>query len=76
VTIRGAHIAVTGSDSDNTFSLSEIASLSRDQLVERLLHFEGDCPLDFTAAFLAQKSTDRLRHILIAAYKYGGKHSR
>jgi hypothetical protein len=67
---------VTGSDSDDTFSLSQIAALSRDQLVERLLHFEGDCPLDFTAEFLAQKSTDRLRHILIAAYKYAGKRGR
>jgi len=54
-------------------NLSEIASLTREQLVDRLLNFDGRCRLDFTDGFLSQKSTERLRHILIAAYRYAAK---
>ena len=53
-------------------NLSEIASLSREALIDRLLHFHGACPLDFSEGFLARKSTDQLRHILIAACKFAG----
>jgi len=54
-------------------NLAEIASLSREELVRRLLTFQGDFRLDFTETFLAFKSTDELRHILIAACKHAAK---
>jgi len=54
-------------------SLAEIASLSREELVLRLMTFDGRFHFDFTEAFLAQKSTDQLRHILIAACKHAAK---
>jgi hypothetical protein len=50
-------------------SLTEVASMSRDQLVDRLLHFHGSIHLDFCSSFLDSKSTEQLRHILIAASK-------
>jgi len=56
-----------------TLQLSEIAALSREELVARLLRFEGRCTLDFTAEYLAQKSEDQLRHILVAACKHNGR---
>ena len=54
-------------------SLTEVASLSRDELIDRLLHFRGCCQLDFTESFLASKSTDSLRHILMAACQHVGQ---
>lgn len=54
-------------------SLTEVALLSREQLVDRLLHFRGSCQLDFTESFLATKSTDKLRHILVAACQHAGQ---
>jgi hypothetical protein len=54
-------------------SLTEVASLSREELIDRLLHFSGCCHLDFTESFLASKSTDSLRHILVAACQHVGK---
>ena len=51
-------------------SLSELASLDREELISRLLNFDGKCRLDFSEGFLAAKSTDRLRHILLAAYQH------
>jgi hypothetical protein len=54
--------------------LSEIASLSREEIIERLLHFQGQCHLDFTPEYLALKSDDQLRHILVAACKHNGRH--
>ena len=54
-------------------NLAEIASLGREELVKRLLSFQGDFRLDFTETFLALKSTDELRHILIAACKHAAK---
>ena len=54
-------------------TLSDIASLDRQALIDRLLHFDGQCRLDFTESFLTSKSTDRLRHILLAALKYAAK---
>ena len=53
--------------------LSEIATLPRGALIERLLHFQGQCVLDFTPEYLAQKSDDQLRHILVAACKHNGR---
>jgi len=61
------------SESRDAPDLSEIASLSRDELIDRLLHFKGACPLDFTPDFLARKTVSQLRHILVAAYKFAAK---
>ncbi len=54
-------------------SMAEIAGLTRDELIERLLRFKAEFPLDFTDSFLSRKSTDQLRHILIAACKQARK---
>lgn len=42
------------------------AALDRETLIERLAHFEGDFPVDFTVEFLESLSVDRLRHIFLA----------
>jgi len=44
-----------------------LASLSRDQLKQRIRNFKGPFKLDFTDEYLDKLSTDRLRHILLAA---------
>ena len=54
-------------------SLTEIASMTREQLMDHLLHFKGKVHLDFTEGFLTPKSTARLRHLLVAASKVTGK---
>lgn len=43
-----------------------IHTMDREQCIEELLHFRG-IPLDFNAAYLSQMSSDRLRHVLLAA---------
>ncbi|NIA20869.1 MAG: hypothetical protein GWP05_02625 [Anaerolineaceae bacterium] len=50
--------------------LVEIASLSREELMERLLHFHGKFAFDFRENYLKRKTTAQLRHILMAAYKH------
>jgi len=50
--------------------LVEIACLSRDQLMDRLLHFPGKFAFDFRENYLERKTTAQLRHILLAAYKH------
>ncbi|MBN1124988.1 MAG: hypothetical protein JXA82_08270 [Sedimentisphaerales bacterium] len=47
--------------------VSMIATLSKSQVKDRLLHFQGRPRLDFTESYLDGLSTDRLRHILLAA---------
>jgi hypothetical protein len=59
---------------DCAVDLAAIAALGRDQIIDRLTHFDGRCPLDFSEGFLAHKSTSRLRHILIAACKHVAKY--
>lgn len=46
---------------------SKIASMSKREVIRRLLHFDGGIKLDFTSDYLEKLSTDRLRHILLAA---------
>lgn len=46
---------------------SYIMSLSKNELKDRLLHFEGPIKLDFTSEYLTGLTIDRLRHILLAA---------
>jgi hypothetical protein len=45
----------------------QIAGMSRRQLIDRLLHFDGRLKLDFTEPYLDTLSDERLRHILLAA---------
>jgi hypothetical protein len=44
-----------------------IASLNKGQLKSRIRNFKGRFKLDFTEDYLNKLSTDRLRHILLAA---------
>ena len=44
-----------------------VAEMSREQIEQELLHFNGRFELDFTEDFLEQLSEDRLRHILLSA---------
>lgn len=52
---------------------AQVASLSRRELKDRLLHFKGRLRLDFTEACLDSFSDDKLRHLLLAVYltEYG-----
>ena len=47
--------------------VSAIASLNKSEVKKRLLHFKGGIKLDFTESYLDSLSTDKLRHILLAA---------
>lgn len=44
-----------------------ITSLSKPEIKERLLHFDGPIKMDFTDDYLETLDVDRLRHILMAA---------
>ena len=46
---------------------SRIASMSKLEVIDRLVHFDGPMNLDFTNEYLETLSTDKLRHILLAA---------
>ena len=54
--------------------ISLVSSLSKAQVKHRLLHFKGRPPLDFTESYLDRLSTDRLRHILLAAMITNARH--
>ena len=45
---------------------SKVASMGKREVIRRLLSFDG-MKVDFTADYLEKLSTDRLRHILLAA---------
>ena len=47
---------------------SQIASMSRDQIKEGILHFKGRIKLDFPEAYLDTLDDEKLRHILMAAF--------
>jgi hypothetical protein len=47
---------------------SKIASMNKREVIRRLLNFDRSMKLDFTADYLEKLSTDRLRHILLAAF--------
>jgi hypothetical protein len=47
--------------------VSAIASLNKSEVKRRLLHFRGRIKLDFSESYLDSLSTDKLRHILLAA---------
>jgi hypothetical protein len=46
---------------------ASIASMNRDELTRKIKNFQGRFKLDFTEDYLQNASTDRLRHILLAA---------
>jgi hypothetical protein len=46
---------------------STITAMSKQEVIRRLLHFDGPIKLDFSRDYLENLSTDRLRHILLAA---------
>lgn len=43
-----------------------VTAMDRDSLIERMLHFRGTFPVDFSREFLERLPVDRLRHILVA----------
>jgi hypothetical protein len=47
---------------------SNIASMGKREVIRDLLNFDGPIKLDFSADYLEKLSTDRLRHILLAAF--------
>ena len=52
---------------NNYLSASQIAVLSKAEVIKRLVHFEGRFVLDYSSDYLEKLSVDRLRHILFAA---------
>ena len=46
---------------------TSLAGMSRSELKRRLLSLKARFPLDFTDEFLDSLSSDKLRHILLAA---------
>ena len=46
---------------------AKLARLGKSQLKRKLLSLKGRFPLDFTEEYLDSLSTDKLRHILLAA---------
>ncbi|MFZ9010264.1 MAG: hypothetical protein ACO20W_00045 [Anaerohalosphaeraceae bacterium] len=47
---------------------SKIASMGKREVIRRLLNFDGPIKMDFSADYLEKLSTERLRHILLAAF--------
>jgi hypothetical protein len=47
--------------------VSAIANLNKSEVKRRLMQFRGRIKLDFTESYLDSLSTDKLRHILLAA---------
>lgn len=47
--------------------VTSVAALGRDELKKRIKDFRGRFKLDFSDAYLDSLSSDRLRHILLAA---------
>ena len=56
-----------GSASSFEKIVSAIAGLNKSEVKRRLLQFRGRIKLDFTESYLDSLSTDKLRHILLAA---------
>jgi len=63
----GVEEIIMGTASSFERIVSAIASLSKSEVKRRLLHFKGGVKLDFTESYLDSLSTDKLRHILLAA---------
>ena len=52
---------------ENELAPSDVLEMTRGQIIQALLEFDGRVRMDFTEDFLKQKSTDWLRHVLYAA---------
>lgn len=48
-------------------AVNDVAQMSREQIQEEILNFQGRFKLDFSPEFLQAQSLERLRHILLAA---------
>lgn len=46
---------------------SKIASMSKSEVIRRLMNFKGPIKMDYTKGYLETLNTERLRHILFAA---------
>lgn len=46
---------------------NSVAAMSRDEVKDQILHFEGNFKLDFPEDYLDKLPEERLRHILLAA---------
>ena len=44
-----------------------VAGMTKHELIDRLLHYDGRPRLDFTESYLKNQSDEKLRHILFAA---------
>ena len=47
---------------------SKVASMNKQEVIRQLLNFDGSIKMDFSVNYLEKLSTDRLRHILLAAF--------
>ena len=47
---------------------TKIASMKKREVIRQLLNFDGPLKMDYTCDYLEKQSTDRLRHILLAAF--------
>jgi hypothetical protein len=54
----------------------KIAELSRDEVIDTLLHFPGTFKFDFTLEYLENLNTEQLRHMLLAAYIHASREHR
>ena len=46
---------------------SKIASMNKSEVIRKLVNFNGPIKMDYTRDYLESLTTDRLRHILLAA---------
>ena len=46
---------------------SKIASMSKREVIRKLINFKGPIKMDYTTDYLESLTADRLRHILLAA---------
>jgi hypothetical protein len=54
----------------------KIAELSREDVIETLLHFPGTFKFDFTLEYLENLTTEQLQHMLLAAYIHASREKR
>ena len=50
-----------------------VAGMTKHEMIDRLLHYDGRPRLDFTESFLKDQSDEKLRHILFAALSIRAK---
>lgn len=55
--------------------LTKIAVMDRTALLSQIRSFHDPFPLDFTDAYLVSQNTERLRHILMAAFLQHKQHA-